>query len=63
MVHEEIDRIMQSTKKDLINRGIPEEKINIPHDSLEGDAKKRVHTSLLFKKIIETELSLNNFFK
>ena len=58
MVHEEIDRIMQSTKKDLINRGIPEDKINIPHDSLEGDAKKRVHTSLLFKKIIETEPSV-----
>ena len=50
MVHEEIHRIMESTKKDLINRGIPEDKINIPHDSLEGDAKKRVHTSLLFKK-------------
>ena len=58
MVHEEIDRIMESTKKDLINRGIPEDKINIPHDSLEGDAKKRVHTSLLFKKIIETEPSV-----
>ena len=58
MVHEEIHRIMQSTKKDLINRGIPEDKINIPHDSLEGDAKKRVHTSLLFKKIIETEPSV-----
>ena len=29
-----------------------------PHDSLEGDAKKRVHTSLLFKKIIETEPSV-----
>jgi len=58
MVHEEIHRIMESTKKDLINRGIPEDKINIPHDSLEGDAKKRVHTSLLFKKIIETEPSV-----
>ena len=58
MVHEEILRIMESTKKDLINRGIPEDKINIPHDSLEGDAKKRVHTSLLFKKIIETEPSV-----
>ena len=58
MVHEEIQRIMESTKKDLINRGIPEDKINIPHDSLEGDAKKRVHTSLLFKKIIETEPSV-----
>ena len=58
MVNEEIHRIMESTKKDLINRGIPEDKINIPHDSLEGDAKKRVHTSLLFKKIIETEPSV-----
>ena len=58
MVHEEIHRITESTKKDLINRGIPEDKINIPHDSLEGDAKKRVHTSLLFKKIIETEPSV-----
>ena len=58
MVHEEIHRIMESTKKDLINRGIPEDKINIPHDSLEGDAKKRVHTSLFFKKIIETEPSV-----
>lgn len=58
MVHEEINRIMESTKKDLLNRGIPEDKINIPHDSLEGDAKKRVHTSLLFKKIIETEPSV-----
>ena len=55
MVNEEIQRIMESTKKDLINRGIPEDKINIPDDSLEEDAKKRVHTSLLFKKIIETE--------
>jgi trigger factor len=55
MVDEEIQRIMESTKKDLINRGIPEDKINIPDDSLEEDAKKRVHTSLLFKKIIETE--------
>ena len=58
MVNEEIHRIMESTKKDLINRGVPEDKINIPHDSLEGDAKKRVHTSLLFKKIIETEPSV-----
>ena len=58
MVQEEIHRIMESTKKDLINRGIPEDKINIPQDSLEGDAKKRVHTSLLFKKIIETEPSV-----
>ena len=58
MVNDEIHRIMESTKKDLINRGIPEDKINIPHDSLEGDAKKRVHTSLLFKKIVETESSV-----
>ena len=58
MVSEEINRIMESTKKDLLKRGIPEDKINIPHDSLEGDAKKRVHTSLLFKKIIETEPSV-----
>ena len=58
MVLEEIQRIKESTKKDLINRGIPEDKINIPHDSLEADAKKRVHTSLLFKKIIETEPSV-----
>ena len=58
MVNEEIQRIIESTKKDLLNRGIPEDKINIPQDSLQGDAKKRVHTSLLFKKIIETEPSV-----
>ena len=56
MVNDEIHRIMESTKKDLINRGIPEDKINIPHDSLEGDAKKEYIPVYYLKKLLRLNL-------